>query len=98
MARQLAIEWTADPTPTTLEHMRIDHRRADILVSQEFLHGTDIGPSSNRWVATLWRKVWQLPRLAIPAWRIACFTAFCNTLSDRWWRRPWCLDDGCDET
>ena len=44
MVRQLAIEWTADPTPTTLEHMRIDHRRGDILVSQEFLHGTDIGP------------------------------------------------------
>ena len=44
MARQLAIEWTADPTPTTLEHVRIDHRRGDILVSQEFLHGTAIGP------------------------------------------------------
>ena len=44
MARQLAIEWTANPTPTTLEHVRRDHRRGDILVSQEFLHGTDIGP------------------------------------------------------
>ncbi len=44
MARQLAIEWTADPTPTTLEHVRIDHRRGDILVSQEFLHSADIGP------------------------------------------------------
>ena len=44
MSRELAIEWTADPTPTTLEHVRIDHRRSDILVSQEFLYGTDIGP------------------------------------------------------
>ena len=33
-----------DATPTTLEHMRIEHRRSDILVSQEFLHNTDIGP------------------------------------------------------
>ena len=44
MSRELAIEWTADPTPTTLEHMRRDHRRGDILMSQEFLHGTDIRP------------------------------------------------------
>ena len=43
MPPDLAIEWTADPTPTTLQHVRIDHRRGDILVSQEFLHGTDIG-------------------------------------------------------
>jgi hypothetical protein len=44
VVRQLAIKWTADPTPTTLEHVRIDHRRGDVLVSQEFLHGADIGP------------------------------------------------------
>ena len=44
MVRRLAIEGTADPTPTTLEHVCIDHRRGDILVSQEFLHSTDIGP------------------------------------------------------
>ncbi len=44
MSRELAIEWTADPTPTTLQHVRIDHRRGDILVSQEFLYGTDIRP------------------------------------------------------
>ena len=37
MVRQLAIEWTVDPAPTTLEHVRIDHRRGDILVAQEFL-------------------------------------------------------------
>lgn len=42
MSRKLAIEWTADPTPTTLQHVRIDHRRGDIFVSQEFLYGTDI--------------------------------------------------------
>jgi hypothetical protein len=41
---QLAIKWTVDPTPTTLEHVRIDHRRGDVLMSQEFLHGADIGP------------------------------------------------------
>jgi hypothetical protein len=44
VVRQLAIKWTVDPTPTTLEHVRVDHRCGDILVSQEFLHGADIGP------------------------------------------------------
>lgn len=44
MSRELAIERTADPTPTTLQHVRIDHRRSDIFVSQEFLYGTDIRP------------------------------------------------------
>src|SRR5438477_7125892 len=28
-------------------------------------------PSSSRWVAKEWRKVWQLTRLAIPARRVA---------------------------
>ena len=44
MLRELAIEGTADPTPTTLQHVRIDHRRGDIFVSQEFLYGADIRP------------------------------------------------------
>lgn len=44
MSRELAIERTVDPTPTALQHMRIDHRRGDILVSEECLDSTDIRP------------------------------------------------------
>ena len=30
------------PSPTALQHVRIDHRRTDVLVPQEFLHGPAI--------------------------------------------------------
>jgi hypothetical protein len=38
------IEWTPYPTPAALQHVRIDHRRLDVLVPQEFLHGPNIVP------------------------------------------------------
>jgi hypothetical protein len=31
-----------DTPATALQHMRIDHGGADVLVPQEFLHGTDV--------------------------------------------------------
>jgi hypothetical protein len=36
------IERTPHPAPTALQHMRVDHRRSDVLVPQEFLHGPNI--------------------------------------------------------
>ncbi len=33
------IERAPYPSPTALQHVRIDHRRTDVLVPQEFLHG-----------------------------------------------------------
>ena len=38
----LRIERAAHPLSATLKHMGIDHRRADIFVPQQFLHGADI--------------------------------------------------------
>jgi hypothetical protein len=39
------IQWTDRLTRGDLEHMRVNHRRAYITVSQELLHRTDIGPT-----------------------------------------------------
>jgi hypothetical protein len=36
------IERAAHPSPTALQHVRIDHRRTDVLMLQEFLHGPNI--------------------------------------------------------
>jgi hypothetical protein len=36
------IERAADSLPAALQHVRVDHRGADVLVAQEFLHGTNI--------------------------------------------------------
>src|SRR4029450_7153003 len=35
---------TLDPAPTPVEHMGIDHRRPDVLVTEQFLHGADVIP------------------------------------------------------
>ena len=34
--------WTADTTSTSIQNMGVDHRRANVLVPQEFLHGADV--------------------------------------------------------
>ena len=36
------IKWTPHPAPATLQHVRVDHGRSDVLVPQEFLHGPNI--------------------------------------------------------
>ena len=36
------IERAAHPSPTALQHVRIDHRRTDVLMLQEFLHCPNI--------------------------------------------------------
>ena len=36
------VKWAMDPTSSTLQHMGIDHGGTHVLVSQEFLHRTDI--------------------------------------------------------
>jgi hypothetical protein len=38
------IERTPYPSPTALQHMRVDHGRTDVLVPQEFLHGANVVP------------------------------------------------------
>jgi hypothetical protein len=38
----LGVERAVDTPATALQHMRIDHGSADVLVSQKFLHGTDV--------------------------------------------------------
>ena len=35
---------TLDAASTPVEHMGIDHRRADILVTEQFLHRADVIP------------------------------------------------------
>src|SRR5262247_2817323 len=35
------IQWTAHGQPASIQHMRIDHRRLHICVTQEFLHRPD---------------------------------------------------------
>ncbi len=41
---ELEIERTADATSTTLQHMGIQHRCADIFVSKQFLDRADVVP------------------------------------------------------
>ena len=36
------IDRTADPCPTHLEHMGIDHGRCDVAVSEQLLNGSDV--------------------------------------------------------
>ena len=36
--------WALDPTTTPIEHMGIDHRRPDVLVPEQFLHGPNVVP------------------------------------------------------
>ena len=36
------IKWTAHPNTGPIEHMRIDHRRCDIRMPEQFLHGSDV--------------------------------------------------------
>src|SRR5262245_35495844 len=35
---------TLDAAPTPVEHMGIDHRRPDVLMTEQFLHGADVIP------------------------------------------------------
>ena len=37
-----AVGWTADATSASIQNMGVDHRRANVLVPQEFLHGADV--------------------------------------------------------
>ena len=36
--------WTLDATTTSIEHVGVDHRRADVFVPEEFLHRPNIVP------------------------------------------------------
>jgi len=42
VAPQLAIEWTVDSTPTTLQHVCIDHRCFDVGMSHVLLNLPDV--------------------------------------------------------
>jgi len=37
-----AVEWTQDAAASAVEDMGVDHRRRDILVPQQLLHGPDV--------------------------------------------------------
>jgi len=36
--------WTLDATTTSIEHVGVDHRRADVAMSQQFLNRADVIP------------------------------------------------------
>jgi hypothetical protein len=38
------LSWTLDAASTPVEHMGIDHRRTDVLVTEQFLHRADVIP------------------------------------------------------
>ena len=42
VAPSARVQWAVDPTSSALQHMGIDHGCTHVLVSQEFLHRTDI--------------------------------------------------------
>ena len=37
-----AVGWTADTTSASIQNMRVDHRRVNVLVPQAFLQGADV--------------------------------------------------------
>ena len=76
------IERAAYPLPTTLQHVRVDHGRSDVLVPQEFLHCPNIVSILQQVGSKAMPERMALPRLSRPAWRTACFTAFWSTVSD----------------
>ena len=39
------VKRTDDASPTAIQHMRIDHRRAHIFMAKQFLHCSNIVPS-----------------------------------------------------
>ena len=38
----LPVEGTADATGAPIEHVGVDHRRADVIVAEQFLDGADV--------------------------------------------------------
>ena len=42
------VERALDPVAALVEHVRVDHRRAHVLMSQQFLHGTNVVRSGKR--------------------------------------------------
>src|SRR5262245_48508836 len=81
------IKRTPHSAPAVLQHVRVEHGRAHVLVAQECLHGANIVPSSTRCVAKECRKVWHLPCFGRPARPMASLTALCSIVSDIWCRR-----------
>jgi len=55
--------------------MRVDHRRAHVIVTQQFLNCADVVPASIKCVAKLCRNAWLVARLLIPDRRTAAVTA-----------------------
>ncbi len=55
-----AIRRAANTAPTPIQNVSVDHRYADVFVTQKFLNCANIVPSSNKLVAKDWRNVWQL--------------------------------------
>src|SRR5258708_1898607 len=52
----------------------VNHRRLEVLVSEQFLHGADIVTFSSRRMASECRSVRQVKRFPIPVVSAACFT------------------------
>ncbi len=48
-------------------HFGVNLRGVEPGVAEELLDQADVGPFSSMWVAQLWRKRWQLPRLPMSA-------------------------------
>ena len=66
-----AIERTHDTATTAIEHVRVDHRRADVRMTQQLLHRSDVVPRFEQMVANECRSVCGVAGLAMPPLRNA---------------------------
>jgi hypothetical protein len=64
-----------------------DHRRLDVFVAEELLHGADVVAALQEVGAKEWRKGGGLAFLVRLARFIARFVAFCTADLERWCRR-----------
>jgi hypothetical protein len=65
------VERAPHPEPAAIQHVRVDHRRADVPVPQQLLDRPDVVPISSNWVANEWRRTWGLAGLLVRATRLA---------------------------
>ena len=61
------VEGAVHPTAPTIQYVRVNHRRPDVLVAQELLYGPDVVTVLQKMGGKGMRKVWVVTCLASPA-------------------------------
>ena len=72
------VYWAFHCSTTSIEHMRVDHRRPNVAVAEQLLHRAYVVAFLDQVSREAMSECVTVPGLAIPAWRIAPLTALCS--------------------